>query len=132
MKVYAEPEPDAEPAEGDGPRSKPASGRDYLRQRRRRVMAREDTWQRAERLHAALSEHAERTRLHPPQNPVLSSAPGQNVLNAAYLVPRPSSEEFMDVLDHTKCGESGIQIELTGPWAAYSFVEGSGAEAAGT
>ncbi|MGW0761267.1 GvpL/GvpF family gas vesicle protein [Streptomyces sp. NPDC002814] len=116
--------------------------RDYLRQRRRSVMAREDTWQRAERfadrLHTALSAHAERTRLHPPQNPALSSAPGQNVLNAAYLVPRSSSDEFMDVLDHTKSGESGIRIELTGPWAAYSFVdivdfvESSGAEAAGT
>ncbi|MGP4006682.1 GvpL/GvpF family gas vesicle protein [Streptomyces sp. 4N124] len=133
VKVYAEPEPDAEPAAGDGPRSKPASGRDYLRQRRRSVMAREDTWQRAERfadrLHDALSAHAERTRLHPPQNPVLSSAPGQNVLNAAYLVPRPRSEEFMDVLDHIKSGERGIRIELTGPWAAYSFVESSGAEA---
>jgi hypothetical protein len=146
VKVYAEPEPGpepgAEPAEGDGPRSRPASGRDYLRQRRRSVMAREDTWQRAERfadrLHTALSAHAERTRLHPPQNPALSSAPGQNVLNAAYLVPRSSSDEFMDVLDHTKSGESGIRIELTGPWAAYSFVdivdfvESSGAEAAGT
>ncbi|WP_328368609.1 GvpL/GvpF family gas vesicle protein [Streptomyces sp. NBC_00445] len=139
VKVYAEPEPDAEPAEGDGPPSRPASGRDYLRQRRRSVMAREDTWQRAERfadrLHTALSAHAERTRLHPPQNPALSSASGQNVLNAAYLVPRPASEEFMDVLDRTKTGESGIRIELTGPWAAYSFVdvvEGSGAEAAST
>ncbi|MEV6172624.1 GvpL/GvpF family gas vesicle protein [Streptomyces sp. NPDC051954] len=132
VKVYAEPEPepDAEPAQGDGPRGKPSSGRDYLRQRRRTVMAREDTWQQAERfadrLHATLSAHAEGTRLHPPQNPALSSAPGQNVLNAAYLVPRPYAAEFMDVLDRTKCRERGVRIELTGPWAAYSFVESVG------
>jgi gas vesicle protein GvpL/GvpF len=130
VKVYAEPEPDAEAAQGDGPRGKPASGRDYLRQRRRTVMAREDTWQQAERfadrLHATLSAHAEGARLHPPQNPALASAPGQNVLNAAYLVPRPYAEEFMDVLDRTKSRERGVRIELTGPWAAYSFVESSG------
>ncbi|WP_328433694.1 GvpL/GvpF family gas vesicle protein [Streptomyces sp. NBC_00425] len=123
VKVYVEPgtrEP--EPAA-----AKPVSGRDYLRQRRTRARAQEDTWQRAEefagRLHTTLSARAEDARLHPPQNSALSEASGQNVLNAAYLVPRAQSEEFVEIVDRTKDEEPGIRVELTGPWAAYSFVD---------
>jgi hypothetical protein len=125
VKVYVEPEP--EPVESGPPASRPASGRDYLRQRRRKAMAQEDTWQRAERfagrLHATLRAHADDTRLHPPQNSALSGAAGQNVLNAAYLVPRARSEEFVEIVDRTKGEEPGMRVELTGPWAAYSFVD---------
>ncbi|WP_109004916.1 GvpL/GvpF family gas vesicle protein [Streptomyces rishiriensis] len=122
VKVYVEREPDA-PAET----AKPASGRDYLRQRRLQSRAHEDSWQRAERfagrLHASLSAHADGARLHAPQNSALSKAPGQNVLNAAYLVPRAESEEFVELVDRTKGEEPGMRVELTGPWAAYSFVD---------
>jgi hypothetical protein len=61
--------------------------------------------------------------MHPPQNSALSGAAGQNVLNAAYLVPRADSEEFVEIVDRTKGEEPGIRVELTGPWAAYSFVD---------
>ncbi|WP_333738296.1 GvpL/GvpF family gas vesicle protein [Streptomyces sp. IBSBF 2806] len=123
VKVYVEREP-AVPSETT---AKPASGRDYLRQRRMQSRAHEDSWQRAERfagrLHATLSAHADGARLHAPQNSALSKAPGQNVLNAAYLVPRAESEEFVELVDRTKGEEPGMRVELTGPWAAYSFVE---------
>ncbi|GHH93046.1 GvpL/GvpF family gas vesicle protein [Streptomyces capillispiralis] len=130
VKVYVEPErPTDAPAE---PAAKPASGRDYLRQRRMRTKAQDDLWQRAEtfatRLHETLSECAEDSRLHAPQNPALSGAAGRNVLNAAYLVPRAESEEFVERVDRTKDGAPGIRVELTGPWAAYSF---AGEETAG-
>ncbi|MET7655705.1 MULTISPECIES: GvpL/GvpF family gas vesicle protein [unclassified Streptomyces] len=126
VKVYVESEAQkAEPAE-----TKPASGRDYLLQRRTKARAHEDTWQRAERfadrLHTTLSAHADAARLHPPQNSALSKVPGQNVLNAAYLVPRAQSEEFVEIVDRTKGEEPGMRVELTGPWAAYSFVESAG------
>ncbi|WP_330347601.1 GvpL/GvpF family gas vesicle protein [Streptomyces sp. NBC_00582] len=126
VKVYVEPEP--EPAAAAPPAAKPASGRDYLRQRRQRARAADDTWQRTERfagrLHSTLCAHAEDARLHPPQNSALSAAgAGQNVLNAAYLVPRAQSEEFVEIVDRTKGEEPGIRVELTGPWAAYSFVQ---------
>ncbi|MET7290694.1 GvpL/GvpF family gas vesicle protein [Streptomyces griseoloalbus] len=130
VKVYLESErpPDA-PAT---PAPKPASGRDYLRQRRMRTKAQDDLWQRAEtfasRLHETLSECAEDSRLHAPQNPTLSGVSGRNVLNAAYLVPRAESEEFVERVDRTKDGVPGIRVELTGPWAAYSF---AGEETAG-
>ncbi|MFD4258592.1 GvpL/GvpF family gas vesicle protein [Streptomyces sp. NPDC058534] len=124
VKVYVEAEPEqaAAPAE---PAPKPASGRDYLRQRRRQSRANEDLWSRAEEfatgLHSTLSSLADDARLHAPQNPRLSGAAGRNVLNAAYLVRRDASEEFVERIDRTKDDVPGIRVELTGPWAAYSF-----------
>ncbi|MFH8607355.1 GvpL/GvpF family gas vesicle protein [Streptomyces sp. NPDC018029] len=106
----------------------PTSGRDYLRRRRSQRTAQEEGWQRAEafarRLHETLSRHAEDSRLHAPQNAELSRTPGRNVLNAAYLVSREDSEEFVELVDRTKDedeGTSRLRVELTGPWAAYSF-----------
>jgi hypothetical protein len=131
VKVYLETPPE-EPAAAAAP--KPAPGRDYLLQRRRQTRARENLWQRAEefatRLHRTLGEYAEDARLHAPQNPALSGAAGRNVLNAAYLVPRTRSEEFVELVDRTKDDAPGLRVELTGPWAAYSFV-GDIAEDAG-
>ncbi|ALO97379.1 Gas vesicle synthesis protein [Streptomyces hygroscopicus subsp. limoneus] len=132
VKVYLEPEP--EPAEPEpAAAARPASGRDYLRQRRRQSHEQEEKWQRAERfahcLHERLAERAEDFRMHPPQNSALSGTPGRNVLNAAYLVSRAHSEEFVELVDRTKDEAPGIRVELTGPWAAYSFSgEESGAE----
>ncbi|MEU2537348.1 GvpL/GvpF family gas vesicle protein [Streptomyces iakyrus] len=121
VKVYAE----SEPQESAQPAQKPASGRDYLRQRRMQTRSHEEMWQKAEefstRLHQELSAFAEDSRMHPPQNPALSKATGRNVLNAAYLVPRANSEEFVELVDRTKGEVPGMRIELTGPWAAYSF-----------
>ncbi|MEU6280294.1 GvpL/GvpF family gas vesicle protein [Streptomyces sp. NPDC047028] len=122
VKVYVEPEP----AEAVTPAAaQPASGRDYLRRRRQSSHSHEETWRRAgtfaEALHARLSAHTEDSRLHPPQNSALSGATGQNVLNAAYLVSRANSEEFVELVDRTKDETPGMRVELTGPWAAYSF-----------
>ncbi|MGN3954618.1 GvpL/GvpF family gas vesicle protein [Streptomyces sp. WAC8370] len=138
VKVYVEPERteqadserSAAPAE---PEQRPVSGRDYLRRRRRQSRANEDLWGRAEEfatgLHRTLSGRADDARLHAPQNPRLSGAEGRNVLNAAYLVGRDASEEFVEMVDRTKDDAPGIRVELTGPWAAYSFAgeqEGTG------
>ncbi|MFJ5995031.1 GvpL/GvpF family gas vesicle protein [Streptomyces sp. NPDC092370] len=121
VKVYAE----SEAQESARPPQKATSGRDYLRQRRMQTRSHEEMWQKAEafstRLHEELSAFAEDSRLHPPQNPALSKATGRNVLNAAYLVPRAHSEEFVELVDRTKGEVPGMRIELTGPWAAYSF-----------
>ncbi|WP_329222399.1 GvpL/GvpF family gas vesicle protein [Streptomyces sp. NBC_01485] len=89
----------------------------------------------AERLHTRLSAHAEDTCLHtaqgqPPQGQPPQGQPpqgqlpqGRNVLDAAYLVPRAASEEFVEIVDRANGEESGMRVELTGPWAAYSFVD---------
>ncbi|MFJ4622114.1 GvpL/GvpF family gas vesicle protein [Streptomyces sp. NPDC088812] len=136
VKVYVEAGSDAREDTAAAAPAKPASGRDYLMQRRRRARADDDAWQRAERfagrLHSLLSERADAARLHPPQNPALSRASGKNVLNAAYLVPRGQSEEFVEIVDRTKGEESGMRVELTGPWAAYSFVDPDVGEGGGS
>ena len=83
-------------------------------------------WVRAEdfarRLHGTLARFAEDARIHTQQNAATSRASGRKVLNAAYLVPRSRSEEFVELVDRAK-GEKrpGLRVELTGPWAAYSF-----------
>lgn len=120
---------------GGAPPEKPLSGRDYLRRRRQQRTAQDEGWKRAEafaqRLHEELSRHADDSRLHAPQNSSLSNTPGRNILNAAYLVPRAHSEEFVELVDGTKDEDTaGLTVELTGPWAAYSFT-GDDAESGG-
>ncbi|WP_328493006.1 GvpL/GvpF family gas vesicle protein [Streptomyces sp. NBC_00414] len=133
VKVYSEPtETSGEPDVSGGTAARSASapgragsGRDYLRQRRAQRRESEEKFERAEqfaaRLHESLSGYAEDTRIHAPQNSALSRAPGRNLLNAAYLVSRTESEAFVELVDRTKDDAPGLRVELTGPWAAYSF-----------
>ncbi|WP_138900028.1 GvpL/GvpF family gas vesicle protein [Streptomyces albidochromogenes] len=140
VKVYADPQPDPAtpgPAGSDGPSAAPrerpaapASGRDYLRRRLSSRQAREGVWERAEALsrtlHAELSQRAQAAALHRPQDSRLSEARGQNVLNAAYLVPRESSQEFVAEVGRLTPRDQGVRVELTGPWAPYSFAGQAG------
>jgi hypothetical protein len=128
VKVYAEPqaaeeEPQAAEEAGAEAPGSGTSGRDYLRRRLRARRSREGDWQRADalcrRLHDELSRYAEAGTVHRPQDARLSGAPGVNVLNAAYLVDRTRSEEFVELV--TAASEPGVRVELTGPWAPYSF-----------
>ncbi|MGR8007247.1 GvpL/GvpF family gas vesicle protein [Streptomyces hypolithicus] len=133
VKVYVDTEPAPEPAAAQAPppphteagAAAPASGRDYLRRRLNRRQARESVWERADAvsraLHGELSRRAEATALHRPQDSRLSESPGQNVLNAAYLVPRERGEEFVAEIGRLAPKEAGIRVEITGPWAPYSF-----------
>ncbi|MEU7576972.1 GvpL/GvpF family gas vesicle protein [Streptomyces sp. NPDC041068] len=139
VKVHVEGEAASATGRAEEPaRRGPRTGRDYLRQRRRQRAAHEEGWERAEafarRLHEELSSHADDARLHAPQNAALSRASGRNVLNAAYLVPRSHSEEFVELVDRTKDegrGTDCLRVELTGPWAAYSFTGDDITEGAG-
>jgi hypothetical protein len=134
VKVYADeiaspppPPPPPSPSASERVVSSAGStgGRDYLRRRLSERRSREATRERAEafsrHLHAELSRLAESALLHRVQNPELSKADGTNVLNAAYLVHRAESEAFVEHVD--KLGEetAGVRVELTGPWAPYSF-----------
>jgi hypothetical protein len=100
-------------------------GRDYLRRRRAQHRARDDAWQRAaaaaQRVDATLAGLALDSRQRPPQRPQLSGAPGENVLNAAYLVDAGRTEEFAALARRLDAEAPGTRIELTGPWAPYSF-----------
>ncbi|MFK4186006.1 GvpL/GvpF family gas vesicle protein [Streptomyces sparsogenes] len=138
VKVYAGPA-GAETAAG-GPAPAPAgpspappgaaagavSGRDYLRRRTAQRRAQEQRWQRAEDgarlVHETLAGLAERARLHPPQDGRLSGVTDRNVLNAAYLVPHEHGEGFARRVRELADRLAGLRVELTGPWAPYSFV----------
>ncbi|MCX5386583.1 GvpL/GvpF family gas vesicle protein [Streptomyces sp. NBC_00083] len=123
VKVYAHAQ--LPPPE---PESKVSSGRDYLRRRLGQRQSRDDTWRRAgtlsRALHTELCGRAEAGRLHRPQSGQLSGAPGENVLNAAYLVPREQSEQFVAAVRAHTPDDDGVRVELTGPWAPYSFAGG--------
>lgn len=123
-------------SEGEGaeqpdarPRRAPESGRDYLRRRRDGNAARAESAARAEvftrRLHGDLSRYAADARLHPVQaGPLTDADSGRNILNSAYLVPRTRSEEFLELIGRTEGTRPGLRVEVTGPWAAYSFTDG--------
>jgi hypothetical protein len=123
VKVYAQP--GSEPAQDSASSGAPVSGREFLRRRRQEVTSRENALEEAERLgrtlHAALTAQAEDVRVYPAQNPQLSRVPGQNLLNAAYLVPRESSEQFVNRVEQLGTHDPVVRVELTGPWAPYSF-----------
>ncbi|MCA6094511.1 GvpL/GvpF family gas vesicle protein [Streptomyces sp. SCA3-4] len=125
VKVYA-PEPTAAPRP-PAPRAT-TSGRDYLRRRAAERHAHEEGARRADEaargIHTTLAALAEETRLYPPQNPALSHHPGRNVLNAAYLVPWDGAPHFTSAVTGLAEHAPGddLRLELTGPWAPYSFV----------
>jgi hypothetical protein len=121
VKVYTDPQAMAPAA------SPPASspGRDYLMRRRAQHRARDDAWQRAaataQRVDATLAGLAADSRQRPPQRRQLSGARGENVLNAAYLVDSERTEEFAALAMRLDAETPGTRVELTGPWAPYSF-----------
>ncbi|BBJ44806.1 gas vesicle protein [Streptomyces antimycoticus] len=127
------PEPPA-PQEPPAPNRPPAgtpntpggmSGRDYLRRRKAQRQAAERRWgdteEGARLVHDTLSGLAERARLHPPQDPRLSGVSDRNVLNAAYLVRREDSAAFAERVGELAERTAALRVELTGPWATYSF-----------
>ncbi|GAA1137644.1 GvpL/GvpF family gas vesicle protein [Streptomyces javensis] len=110
------------------------SGRDYLRRRKAQRQAAERRWgdteEGARLVHDTLSGLAEQSRLHPPQDPRLSGIADRNVLNAAYLVRREDSADFAERVGELAGRTPALRVELTGPWAPYSFTamdENSGA-----
>jgi hypothetical protein len=122
VKIYAHP-PTATPPPADRPRS----GRDYLRARRTSrdghelaLQAAADLGARVDRTLAEANLVAD-VRHHRPQSAALSAKPGENVVNAAYLVPRKHTRSFQDRVELLAAGTSGVHLEITGPWAPYSF-----------
>ncbi|MEJ8669420.1 MULTISPECIES: GvpL/GvpF family gas vesicle protein [unclassified Streptomyces] len=128
VKVYAEIPPASEPATpsaAPGSAAGPAPGRAYLRTRRQHRQAHEDTRRAAEEAVRRTEERArglavERAR-HRPQQGTLADARGENLANDAYLVPRHLAAEFRERMLHAADDLPGVRVEVTGPWAPYSF-----------
>ncbi|RFU85819.1 gas vesicle protein [Streptomyces triticagri] len=73
-----------------------------------------------ERLHALLARHADATRTRAVDP---AAGRGARVLDASYLVPRQSSEAFVELVDRTGGQQPHVRIDLTGPRAGYSFAD---------
>jgi hypothetical protein len=125
VKMYADL---TEPASGDeaeqaGAGTRPGTA--YLRrrsaQRHDEEEARREILTLVERIDDELCEIAATRRLHRPQDPQLSGERGWMVLNAAYLVDDGRAEEFCTAVARLAGARPEIRLQLTGPWAPYSF-----------
>ena len=98
-------------------------GRAYLERRR---AERDDAERRHDRVleeadavHERLTRLAVASRRYPPQDPRLTGFRDEMVLNAAYLLPEGGEAELRRVTQEPP--GTVIRMELTGPWAPYSF-----------
>ncbi|MEU3725420.1 GvpL/GvpF family gas vesicle protein [Streptomyces sp. NPDC031705] len=127
VKVYVRPGT-ATPAAGpEPPAPQPASpGKAYLQARRAQHHAQEDRYgqarQAAERIAATAARYATHVVRHPAQTGSLArDDSGENVLNDAFLVPDGQAEAFRTAVREAGEDLPGVRIEVTGPWAPYSF-----------
>jgi hypothetical protein len=131
VKVYAapdgaSPEPRPDPDTAAAPAADLNPGRAYLAGRRKMRRTAEDAWQAAGRTAARITETAGRLAVdhvaHRPQRGDLAGrAPGTNVSNDTYLVPADRVDEFRTGVLAAAEGLPGVHVEVTGPWAPYSF-----------
>ncbi|MFJ7154315.1 GvpL/GvpF family gas vesicle protein [Streptomyces sp. NPDC101118] len=130
VKAYVRPAPEdtvpgtAPTAPSPAPAASP--GKAYLRARRAQHHAREDRHRQAaraaERIAATAASYASHRVRHPAQSgPLTRGESGENVLNDAYLVRDDQAGAFRTAVQQAGEGLPGIRIEVTGPWAPYSF-----------
>ncbi|MCT2594762.1 GvpL/GvpF family gas vesicle protein [Streptomyces sp. N2-109] len=94
--------------------------RDEREQRQEAGLAAADAVDRALRKVAVAGR---RLRSH---DPALNPEHGVQLLNAAYLVDQERAAELMGAIEQLRRSPEhrGIELEVTGPWVPYSFVEG--------
>ncbi|MFE9845276.1 GvpL/GvpF family gas vesicle protein [Streptomyces goshikiensis] len=129
VKIYLTPPSTAPgPQPGDdaaAPQNAPASpGKAYLHARRAQTHAREAVYTQAQQaavaIEAIAARHASLRVRHAPQSGALGG-PQENVLNDAYLIPDDQAEPFQNALADAARAFPDLRIEVTGPWAPYSF-----------
>ncbi|MEU6987886.1 GvpL/GvpF family gas vesicle protein [Streptomyces sp. NPDC046324] len=127
VKLYVTPTgpPEGGGSPADSPDAAPLSpGKAYLRSRRAQHRAQESRYElaerAAERVEALASRFSTHRVRHPAQRGELAG-PEENVLNDAYLVPADQADEFRSALAGVVEDVDGVRIEVTGPWAPYSF-----------
>jgi hypothetical protein len=127
VKIYAAPDITPPGPDTDAGRDTPVGvGRAYLSIRRRRQRRNEEAWrtvaQAAEHLTQTAGTLAVDRVAHTPQRGSLAgAAPGTNVGNDAYLVPADRVDAFRAAVLAAAEGIPGLRVEVTGPWAPYSF-----------
>jgi hypothetical protein len=115
-------------APGDGGRQGPApTGREYLERRRAEreeaARARATLDERLRAIHARLLAAADDGVLNRPQPKELSGDRREMAINAAYLV-TAGGEALLAEVERLRAEHDDLELEVTGPWAPYNFVEG--------
>lgn len=130
VKIYAhaealetcDPEPQPQTAGG-------RTGTAYLRRRQAQRRSRQDASRRvgdyAQSVHERLIQYARASRRHPPQDQRLSGRAGVPVLNMAYLLDDEHTKGFLDTARRADAELTGVDVEVTGPWPPYSFIDTS-------
>ncbi|MFC8707967.1 GvpL/GvpF family gas vesicle protein [Streptomyces anulatus] len=125
VKVYADPRTAATAPPPAAAPSGAGAGRAYLRQRQVQQRDSRDVYQAASELAGRAAQLAEGTgasrAVHRPQQGQLAARAGVNVTNEAYLVPQEHVAQLQRELSALAEGIPGVAIEVTGPWAPYSF-----------
>jgi hypothetical protein len=124
VKAYADLSPQA-----SGARTEAASsarpGTSYLKRRRTEQQSAEESRREvltvAQRVDDELRDIAAAGRLHRLQDPQLSGERGWMILNAAYLVDDDRAEDFRTAVTRLAGLRPELRLQLTGPWAPYSF-----------
>lgn len=134
VKVYAIPSADipavAPGAHGEGtyvPAGGESPGRAYLRRRQARRRRHRDAYRTAgevaARLPVAAAPLARARVAHRPHQGELAAHTGENIANEAYLVARSDVADFRRAMEVLAAGVPGVHVEVTGPWAPYSFAD---------
>ncbi|MFF4978419.1 GvpL/GvpF family gas vesicle protein [Streptomyces sp. NPDC001083] len=126
VKIYVE----AQPPEATG---SPAAteelgpGRAYLQARRSQRLSRDESYhsarEAAERIEAIGTSMAAGYARHRVQQGELSVGSGENVVNDAYLLARETAADFRTRILDAVGDLPDVRIEVTGPWAPYSFAD---------
>lgn len=124
VKVYADPSAVPAPQQ---PEREPAMspGRAYLQQRRAQRRTHRDSYAAAgavaAEVPARVADLVGGRVSHRPQQGDLAEGAGENIANDAYLVPAARVDDFRTALEGLGDGTPGVRVEITGPWAPYSF-----------
>ncbi|MER7897084.1 GvpL/GvpF family gas vesicle protein [Streptomyces sp. NPDC096046] len=129
VKIYAAPDitpPEAGTEPGQDPVTALGVGRAYQVIRRRRQRRNDDAWRTVALAAARLTETAgalavDRVAHTPERGSLAGSAPGTNIGNDAYLVPKDRVAAFRTGILAAARGVPGLRVEISGPWAPYSF-----------
>ncbi|MGW1373115.1 GvpL/GvpF family gas vesicle protein [Streptomyces sp. NPDC002446] len=128
VKVHAVPRAAAAAPDATGadPASSLASpGRAYLQRRRAQQRTHREAYRAAGSLvgdvRSRAASLARAVARHRTQQGELAPGTGENLANEAYLVPADRIREFHQALVGLADDAIGVRIEITGPWAPYSF-----------
>jgi hypothetical protein len=129
VRIYVTPDitpPEPGPDAGQETPTGLGVGRAYLAIRRRRQRRNEEAWRTVAQAAAHLTRTAgtlavDRVAHTPQRGSLAGPAPGTDVGNDAYLVPADRVDAFRTGVLAAAEGIPGLRVEVSGPWAPYSF-----------